>query len=142
MHRPALFGPQSAALVFGRAANGSNAVAEIDLMTVFSFCCVLRSDEAAKWPPRAIPVYEGKRPFFHTPRRETREKDDKEEALSEKGNDITAAMLERNANSLPAHTQPEQHSSLQAKLQDTWHETMAVSPRGGNSFGGQGRLRI
>ena len=49
--------------------------------------------------PRAIPVYEGKRPFFYT-RRKTREKDDREEALSEKKNDLTAAMLETNANSL------------------------------------------
>ena len=66
-----------------------------DCCFIFLFCCVLRSDEALQ-RPRAIPVYEGKHPFFHT-RRKTREKDDREEALSEKGNNFTAAMRETNA---------------------------------------------
>ena len=58
------------------ATTSASAIADIaliNLMFGFHLVCVLRSDEAFQ-EPRAIPVYEGKRPFFHTPRRRTEEK--------------------------------------------------------------------
>ena len=55
------------------ATTSASAIADIaliNLMFVFHSVCVLRSDEAFQ-EPRAIPVYEGKRLFVHTPRRRT-----------------------------------------------------------------------
>jgi hypothetical protein len=59
--------------VFARAANGSNV--QIDLMNVVFIFSILfvRSNEAFQGS-RPIPVYEGKRPFIHTPRRKAGEK--------------------------------------------------------------------
>jgi len=70
---------------------------------LFPFVCVLRSD-AAFQGPRAIPVYEGKRPFFHTPRRKTEGKDDREKALSEKGTTLRVRHCDGQSD---LHTRPE-----------------------------------
>jgi hypothetical protein len=79
--------------MFARAANGSNAVALINLMNVFfifSICLFLSSNEAFQ-EPRAIPVYEGKRPFSF-PKAQNADKRRQGKRLSKKGTILRPAQ--------------------------------------------------